>query len=133
MEIADKKVWAVFSCSWMVYYREKDYCRGQCQDEISKLIMYSWTPEQKREWRKIREWREKYHLNDMHAGTPKQEKWLKEHWIDNRANNYTEVCKVMKKHHMLTDNWYEFGTGWRCRPIPEMKLRDIIAFITEHN
>lgn len=96
---------------------------GQCLDELvpyfknNKLFMEIY-----RLW-------DLYHLNDMHAGTKKQENFLKKHNIKNWASNYNETCEFLNKNNMLYDNGVEFGTVWHYWAIPKKDLEKIKKII----
>lgn len=93
---------------------------------------------------------EKYHLNDMHAGTPTQERLLKEAVASGElkaygANNYDETCAYLESKGMLYDAGhmviktdkdgqeytvpYKYGTGWLKEEIPEEDLERIESIV----
>lgn len=81
---------------------------GQCYDSIKP------TPTQKKI---IAIWK-KYHLNDMNAGTPEQEKALK-----GFKGDYDAQCEHLKKkglYEVTLKNGkpYKYGTGWITRELP---------------
>lgn len=92
---------------------------GQCFDSI----INEW-PEVKRNpiFREVYDLWSKYHLNDMHAGTPKQEKivdkWLKR----GHRYQYEEICRVLNLLGYYEDlhegKPYKYGTGWLFAEIP---------------
>lgn len=83
----------------------------------------------------VETWKE-HHLNDMHAGTPAQEKCL----ADNQAEvkevqaemekakaiicdeHYPACCEVLRRHGLyevdLNGQPYTYGHGWLYKPIP---------------
>ena len=66
----------------------------------------------------------RYHLNDMKAGTPKQEeairKWRAKHKIEGWA--YEEEVKYLKSIGLYNDGGYRYGTGWLREDVPESAL-----------
>ena len=92
---------------------------GQCLDTIQETFNTN---------KKIKEivklW-EKWHLNDMHAGTPKQERFLKDNGIKNWASNFTNVCNILKENNLYNDNGYNFGSGWLYEEIDKQDLQQI--------
>lgn len=92
---------------------------GQTIDEIKKAYKGNELAE------KIVNWWRKYHLNDMHAGTKRQEDLLKYC----KSHDYKEQCDFLEKHSMLFDNGYKYGTAWLKEEIPASTLKDIRAFI----
>ena len=59
----------------------------------------------------------RYHLNDMRAGTPKQEEFVRE-WQLTHAYDYTEVCKALSEADLLYDNGYKYGSSWLREEVP---------------
>ena len=82
---------------------------------VFKKIMYFWR---------------RYHLNDMHAGTPCQENLVKEYTKTHRYD-YTEVCKFLEENNLLYDNGYKYGTSWLKEEIPDDDLQEIRALLAE--
>lgn len=69
---------------------------------------------------------ETYHLNEMHAGTPEQEKAIKEAGI----TDYRECCEYLKNIGLyevtLPDGSpYKYGHRWLTKEIPEADLKEI--------
>jgi hypothetical protein len=101
-------------------------CGGQCLDEIAKLVKDP-------TFKKIYGWWKKYHNNDMHAGTPEQEKYLKEHktW----RGDYDRDCELLKNAGLyevrLGGKHYRYGEKWLYEPIPEKDLAEMKAFLSE--
>ena len=93
-------------------------CGGQCLDEIRKFIKNDTFKKIYRLWKL-------YHLNDMHAGTRKQEQALADRFGGVDANNYTEQCNYLKSIGLYEDNGYKFGTGWLKYEIPEEDKKEI--------
>lgn len=107
---------------------------GQCLDEMSKYIK---TPE----FKKIYTWWKKYHLNGMHAGTPEQEAFLKDHFNGQRVD-YSEQCEALKAANLYEvyftgktigreykNELYKFGHAWIINDIPENELNEIRDYI----
>lgn len=83
---------------------EKAYSNSE--DKLAKAICDMWR---------------KYHLNDMHAGTKRQEDLLKYC----KSHDYKEQCDFLEKHSMLFDNGYKYGTAWLKEEIPTEDLEEI--------
>lgn len=62
-----------------------------------------------------------WHLNDMRAGTKKQEDFLRPY---KKAKNlsYDEACEILSKHDLLIDNGYWYGSAWLYEKVPEHLL-----------
>lgn len=96
---------------------------GQCLDTIAK---YKKTPL----FKEIYVFWQKYHLNDMHPGTEKQEKALEDaNMLDNY--DYTKCCKYLKSINLFDDSGYKYGHGFIYREIPENDLNRIKEIINE--
>lgn len=117
-----------FSCSWEIHkrspYGARCICAGQCEDEINKILKGD-------ELRaKIYDQRKRNHLNDLHAGTKRQEERLKANGIKGRASNYAETCKKLEKAGILIDNGYKFWTGRQTREISkedDAKIKELLT------
>ena len=131
VRLEDKGKGPVFSaCADVWNARRTDIVMGgQCLDELSK---YKYLGGNELFRRICRLWK-KHHLNDMHAGTPEQEKWLAEHrtW----RGDYEKDCECLEKAGLLTVDLdgepYKYGTAWLYRPIPEEDLAEIKELLSE--
>jgi len=79
---------------------------GQCQDTVLEYF-----PEQ---YELVEIWN-RWHLNDMRAGDPVQEGWLR---INGHGKDYNETCDKLEKAGLLTHNGYKYGTAWKSEPVP---------------
>lgn len=115
----------VFTASGSIWNgRHSDvYCCGQCLDEIHEFIKDKTFLEIYRLWKL-------YHLNDLHAGTPRQEKAIKE-WKENNKYEYTKACEYLKSINLYEDNGYKYGHGWLYEPIPKEDLDKIYKLLGE--
>lgn len=105
-----------FSCSGNLVQHNDYVFGGQCEDELLPLLSnHKLFIEIYRLWKL-------YHLNDLHAGTPKQEKALHDANLNNWANDYKHCCDYLKEIGLYNDNGYEFGTGWLKEEIPDNDL-----------
>jgi len=124
----DNKV--VFTASGTIYNSRKTdvYEAGQCLDTIVKYIH---SPK----FRTIYKLWKKYHLNDMHAGTPEQEQLLEDYFkAEHKEYDYDEAKKVLEDNNMLTvkladGSDYTYGCGWLYEPIPEEDLQTIVDLL----
>lgn len=101
---------------------------GNCIDELSK------TPElaKNNTFMQIHKLWKEYHLNDLHAGTPKQETALRfavaNDMIPSLSTDYyEEQCEYLKSINLfevtLSDGTtYRYGHGWLYKPIPDDDL-----------
>jgi len=113
---------------------------GQCLDTINEYP----TIHNNETFAVIYKMWKKYHLNDMHAGTERQETALKEAIKNGKLpkhSDYTEQCEYLKTINLLDDEEYlvpkqqrdgsvehvpyRYGSGWLYREIPEADLEII--------
>lgn len=84
---------------------------GQCQDEIKPLGNY--------QTELLDAWKN-YHLNNMRAGTPKQEKAIKDEEAKlGRRFNYDMAREFLTSINLLIDNGQEYGGAWYHDNLPE--------------
>ena len=98
---------------------------GQCYDCIRALF-----PHNKKVQRIIEIWQE-WHLNDMHAGTPEQEAYLKGKGLLG-ASKYEEACQALKEAGLYEVKYngkpYKYGHDWLKREIPQEIIEEIKAW-----
>lgn len=59
----------------------------------------------------------RWHLNDMRAGTPKQEDFIRE-WKLTHKYDYTKACEALAEVGLLYDNGYKYGSSWLKEELP---------------
>lgn len=119
----------VYRSKWRFGECERDYIMGgQCLDELAQYPSIK----NNSKFKQVYEWWKKWHLNDLHAGTEKQEQALEDAGMTNWANNYTECCKYLESIGLLYDNGYKFGTSWLKREIPNEIKEEMRKFIKEN-
>lgn len=105
---------------------------GQCLDKIEKHKA-DIIPALRPLWNTVYRLWKTYHLNDMHAGTPEQEKMVKEWKAKGNEFEYDAVCNYLKDIGMyevdLNGEPYKYGHKWLYEPIPEKDLNLITAVI----
>lgn len=119
---------------------------GQCLDSMLP------TCQKNPLFMKIYRWWKLYHLNDMNAGTPAQERIIKDHFkITETDYDYYEAVQVLTDVGMYTvpvkptDWWrtgkkepkdgvyeYRYGSGWWYNDIPDADLKEIEEFINDN-
>ena len=97
--------------------RPSDNSWGQVYDSIK-----SPTPQ----LRKIIKIWKQYHLNDLTAGTKKQEDALKRAGIKGGASDFDNAVNYLKNHNLSPDRGYSYGGGWLIKPIPSSVKKEII-------
>lgn len=85
---------------------------GQCQDSINPL---------NKEQTRLKEIWNEWHLNDMNAGTPKQEEAIKKWRTKRKKENYDykDTVKYLKKIKLYSDKGYKYGSKWLKRELPK--------------
>ena len=66
----------------------------------------------------------RWHLNDMRAGTPKQEDFIREWKLSNKYS-YDKACEALAEADLLYDNGYKYGSSWLKEELPT----DIIKYL----
>lgn len=74
-----------------------------------------------RKWNTLLSIWDKYHLNNMHAGTRKQEKALQKKFGTSRVD-YDKAVEYLKSIGLYEDNGYRYGSGWLTQEVPEKVL-----------
>lgn len=110
----------VFTVSATVWNQSKTDCilAGQCLDTLVPYL------KDNELFMKIHRLWKLYHLNNMKAGTPKQEAAVEEYLKDHKYD-YKEVCDYLESINLLEDNGYRYGTSWLYAPIVEVDLNEI--------
>lgn len=98
---------------------------GQILDEIAQLF-----PDNELVHRIVAVWK-KWHLNDMHAGTPRQEAFLET--LNLPHYNHYESAKAKLKEagldpddsYLLNDKPYEYGSAWLRIELPPEVIAEI--------
>lgn len=77
---------------------------------------------------KFLEYWDDWHLNDMKAGTPAQEAYLKAHkdeFPGYPVNRYNWACETLGAVGLHPDNGYKYGSAWLKQEVPE----SVISFM----
>ena len=117
----------VFSASAYLCKGKEEIAGGQCFDTVLEYV-----PELRNNalFMEIVSLWKTYHLNDLHAGTMKQEGYLKAysnwHGVDLlNASNYQEECEVLKDAGLFEDNGIKYGHTWVKWELPQSVLERI--------
>ena len=92
----------IFSCCADCYRLGK---HGQCLDALNPYM------ENNTLWNMIYRLWKNYHLNNLHAGTKKQEQKLEEVFGDLLVN-YEDKCNCLAEHGLLEDDGHKYGHDW---------------------
>lgn len=113
MELRGTEERPVFSCCANVWNAKRTdiVMGGQCLDDLLPYIC-------KYKFLEIHDLWKRNHLNDMHAGTERQEACLKS-------------GESLEKWGLLWDEDYKYGTAWLYRPIPKADLDRIKEIMEE--
>lgn len=108
-------------------------CAGQCLDEIVKRTIDLYANRTLDTFLYIYSLWKKYHLNDMHAGTPEQEEAVNKWKEAGNKYDYTEACKYLESIGLYEVPYksleftgiYAYGSAWLYREIDSLDLRRI--------
>lgn len=120
----DRYIFTASGTVWNSKHTDAVMC-GQCLDEMDRFDMLHHDPI----FQRIRRLWSLHHLTDMHAGTVRQEKALKDGGMQHAG--YTSQCEYLKSVDLYEDNGYKYGSGWLYRPIPEDDLNEIKALLED--
>lgn len=102
-------------------------CGGQCLDDYLAISCNNY----KNLYKVVSELWNKYHLNDLHAGTTRQTKalnWLKENNKD-FDYDYGKSCNFLEDNGLLVDKVdgqdYTYGHSWLFEKIPDSEMKKI--------
>lgn len=144
LELTDDNCFSAIAYVWNENHSDT-YMIGQCFDDLKEIPEVGELPI----FKEIYDLWKKYHLNDLHAGTKKQEDILKEavktRELEEYGANYKEKCDYLESKDMLYDKKYlvekkqadgtikrvpyKYGTGWLKEEIPEGDLLRIKSLI----
>lgn len=94
---------------------------GDCLGACGQIIIHEWSfssyengwdADTVRYFRKV--W-SRWHLNNMQAGTPKQQAFLRENGI---YGDYTKAGRALETAGLYVDNGYRYGTSWLKEELP---------------
>lgn len=107
----------VYTGKWLLKSERNLISCGQCLDECRDII-----PAQLAEiW-------ERWHLNDMKAGTYNQEKALDAvKCTFSRLDWYTEACNYLTSINLYEDNGYRYGSAWLTEELPTEVINYVSA------
>ena len=99
---------------------------GQCIDSILESVP---SLKHNKLYMEVVELWKKWHLNDMHAGTPEQERFIKS-WIEKgNKYDYTTICEHLQAVGLYeveyNGSWYKYGHGWLYQEIDAIDLQRI--------
>jgi len=101
---------------------------GQCLDEMAKIDGLGCNPLFKKLYRL---WKA-HHLNDIHAGTIKQDQALNDaRKAGVRLSSYSDSCRHLESIGLLEDDGHKYGSAWLYRAIPEDDLKEIVSLLAE--
>lgn len=98
------------------------YLGGQCREELVKLLRgNSLFQEISAVW-------DKWHLNDMHAGTPKQEEVLAAHKAEwDGKDHYDWACEMLEVEGLLVDDGHKYGSKWLKQELPAEVVQFVVG------
>lgn len=71
----------------------------------------------------------RWHLNDMRAGTPKQEAAITEHYGRPRVGyEFGQACQHLRRLGLYEDDGYKYGSAWLYEPLPQEIVDEVCAW-----
>jgi hypothetical protein len=94
---------------------------GQCVDSVAALF-----PDDTKAKRMVAIW-ERWHLNDMKAGTLAQEAYLRANPVNAiyPESHYTKACEMLAAAGLNPDNGYKYGSQWLKEELPPEVVSEI--------
>jgi hypothetical protein len=93
------------------------HCFGQINDELSMMVKRGYLKVKGLD-RIVKIW-DRWHLNDLQAGTTKQRIELAKYKKTGWKYNYTEARDYLDCQGLLIDRGYRYGTRWLVEPAPK--------------
>jgi len=100
--------------------------RGRPRDSSWGQIYDSINTEGNPKLKRIVELWKKNHLNDLTAGTKRQEQALKEWKNRPEGFSYDKDVAYLKSKGLYVDKGYQYGTQWLVRPVPKEDINELI-------
>jgi len=108
---------------------------GQINDTLRRLLDEGkLTPVNmsKEEFRKLLDVWDRWHLNDIKAGTPKQSETIDAHISEEKYKkydgHYEKSLAILEDYKLRKDGGYEYGSAWLYEPLPP----DVIDFVNKY-
>jgi len=107
------------------------HCKGACGQIVMhdwglKTYASGWNAELVARFRDV--W-DRWHLNDMRAGSPAQEEFIRT-WMATNQYEYTAACAALKEAGLYDDNGYKYGMAWKTEEIPA-EVIELLASLPE--
>ena len=91
--------------------------RGQNSDELTDESLIPSEGFEYSDILKIQSIWNRWHLNDMRVGTPKQEAFIRQWKLSNKYE-YSAACDALAEAGLLYDNGYKYGSSWLREELP---------------
>lgn len=105
---------------------------GQNVEEVADINSYTELFVSKDDIKTIIDIWGKWHLNDLKAGTAKQQAFVDE-WRKANKYDYTAICEALKGAGLYEDNGYKYGHEWLVEPLPEEIITEITDIFGKYN
>lgn len=118
---------------------------GDCHGACGQIVMHEWNiTEYAPGWdaarvEMFRSLWERWHLNDMVAGSPAQEEFLRANPVTYKypENHYDKACEALAAaglqpdpNHIHNGKPYRYGSAWLCEELPEYVI-EFLASLPE--
>lgn len=128
-ETDEKQILSICGKAWNMFHTDI-IMGGQCLDELYRYVKNPLFKEIYRLWKE-------HHLNDLHAGTPEQEKAIEKWKEQGNIYDYVKACEYLKSVGLYeveyNGEFYRYGTKCIYKPIPENDLKLIKHIIENGN
>jgi hypothetical protein len=111
---------------------EGPFASGNCAGGCGQIDMGDWSAYEAApgvDLAKLKVIWKRWHLNDMHAGTPRQMQALRTHeaeitdMIRESHDYYQAAQEVLTQLNLLVDDGYEYGSAWLSEEVPTEVLQ----------
>jgi len=105
---------------------------GQNREETADINNYKQLFVSESDLNTITEVWQRWHLNDLKAGTERQQAFINK-WTKDHKYEYTAICEALKQAELYEDNGYKYGYSWLVDPLPENVITNIISIFEKYN
>lgn len=100
---------------------------GQCREVLTSEGVHPVKGITQDEVLEIKSIWDRWHLNDMNPGTPRQMKFVRALYEEHPRLDYREVCRALDSEGLLIDDGYRYGTKWLFEPVPDNVIKFLFS------
>jgi len=124
LEQCPEKVWTFAASGW-TKENGRDASGGQCLDEIERI----WGDLLPARVRRVIELWERWHLNDLKAGTREQAAAIAHSFDDENRYTFDLACEYLRNAELYKDRGYHYGCEWLVELLPQEVVDEIHTII----